>query len=281
MAYIEVSHVSKTYGKKEKVEALHDVNFTIEKGEFVAITGASGSGKTTLLNLLGGNDIGEGSILVDGVDVAKGKDAQMSVYRRRKVGFVFQEYNLIPVLTVEENIEMPVRLDGKRMDEDYKEELLQMLGLTDRRYHLPEELSGGQKQRVAIGRALANHPALLLADEPTGNLDRKNGMEIMTLLLQSAKNYAQTLILVTHDPGIAAMADRIISLSDGKVVSDVTVKHAISSEISESGEVEPQKTEKRGEGNHTEPERKERSREKQGMDDQASENRGTEKRGEA
>ncbi len=247
MAYIEVSHVSKTYGKKEKVEALHDVNFTIEKGEFVAITGASGSGKTTLLNLLGGNDIGEGSILVDGVDVAKGKDAQMSLYRRRKVGFVFQEYNLIPVLTVEENIEMPVRLDGKRMDEDYKEELLRMLGLTDRRYYLPEELSGGQKQRVAIGRALANHPALLLADEPTGNLDRKNGMEIMTLLLQSAKNYAQTLILVTHDPGIAAMADRIISLSDGKVVSDVTVKHAISSEISESGAEESQKTEKHGE----------------------------------
>ncbi len=154
------------------------------------------------------------------------------MFRRRKIGFVFQEYNLVPVLNVEENIQMPVRLDGKRMDPQYLEQLLKILGLTDRRYHLPEELSGGQKQRVAIGRALANRPSLLLADEPTGNLDHQNGLEVMSLLKRSVEEFCLTLIVVTHDPAIASMADRVITLSDGVVISDAKVKHALSADVS-------------------------------------------------
>ena len=237
MAFLTLSHVGKTYGKgNTAVQALQDVNFTVEKGEFVAIVGASGSGKSTLLHLIGGVDRGDGDITLEGDNIFSMKDKEQAVFRRRKVGFVFQEYNLIPILTVEENIQIPVRLDGKKMQNEYLEELLNILGLTDRRNHLPEQLSGGQKQRVAIGRALANHPSLILADEPTGNLDKQNGMEILTLLMQSVKQFSQTLLLVTHDPVIAGMADRIITLSDGKIQSDVKVKHTLSHQIGERGE---------------------------------------------
>lgn len=229
MSFLTLSHVDKTYGKGDTaVKALQDVSFTVEKGEFVAIVGASGSGKSTLLHLIGGADEGDGAIKLEECNVFSMKEKEQAVFRRRKVGFIFQEYNLIPILNVEENIQIPVRLDGKKMQEDYLEQLLTTLGLKERRHHLPEQLSGGQKQRVAIGRALANRPALLLADEPTGNLDKQNGMEIMTLLKQSVKEYSQTLLLVTHDPVIAGMADRIITLSDGKIQSDVMVKHALS-----------------------------------------------------
>lgn len=231
MAFLTLSHVGKTYGKGDTaVKALQDINFSVEKGEFVAIVGPSGSGKSTLLHLVGGADTGEGDITLEDCDVFSMKEKEQAVFRRRKVGFVFQEYNLIPILSVEENIQIPVRLDGKKMQEDYLEQLLTTLGLEERRNHLPEQLSGGQKQRVAIGRALSNRPALLLADEPTGNLDKQNGMEIMTLLIQSVRQYSQTLLLVTHDPVIAGMADRIITLSDGKIQSDVMVKHAMTEE---------------------------------------------------
>lgn len=229
MSYLEVRDVTKIYGKKDNaVVAVDHISFQVEKGEFVAIVGASGSGKSTLLHLLGGVDQAtSGEIFLQGEEIQNMKEECRAVFRRRKCGFVFQEYNLIPVLSVEENIAMPARLDGKKMDSAYLEKLLTMLGLTERRKHLPDELSGGQKQRVAIGRALANHPAVILADEPTGNLDRCTGMEIMTLLKQSVEQFSQTLILVTHDEAIAAMADRVLTLSDGKLQSDVQIKHVL------------------------------------------------------
>ena len=232
MSYLEVNGLTKVYGSDEtKVVALDHVSFSVEKGEFVAIVGASGSGKSTLLSLLGGVDSATfGSVVLDGEDVHSMKAKQRAEFRRRKIGFIFQEYNLIPVLNVEENIEIPVRLDGIRMKEENMTKLLIMLGLEERRYHMPEELSGGQKQRVAIGRAYAHHPALILADEPTGNLDKATGMEIMTLLRSSARKFSQTMILVTHDESIAAMADRIITISDGKIVSDEVIRNAVSEE---------------------------------------------------
>ena len=232
MSYLEVKGLTKVYGSEEtKVVALDHVSFNAEKGEFVAIVGASGSGKSTLLSLLGGVDSATfGSVVLDGEDVHSMKAKQRAEFRRRKIGFIFQEYNLIPVLNVEENIEIPVRLDGIRMKEENMTKLLIMLGLEERRYHMPEELSGGQKQRVAIGRAYAHHPALILADEPTGNLDKATGMEIMTLLRNSARKFSQTMILVTHDESIAAMADRIITISDGKIVSDEVIRNAVSEE---------------------------------------------------
>lgn len=228
MSFLEVKNLRKIYGKKNtEVAALDGVSFSVEKGEFVAIVGASGSGKSTLLHLIGGVDnAASGSVSLQEEDIFSMKEERRAVFRRRKVGFVFQEYNLIPVLSVEENIKMPVRLDGKKMDDDYLEMLLDLLRLTKQRKHLPDELSGGQKQRVAIGRALANHPSVILADEPTGNLDRRTGLEIMTLLKQSVEEFSQTLLLVTHDEAIAAMADRVITLSDGKIVSDVVRKYA-------------------------------------------------------
>lgn len=224
-----MTDVRKVYGKNDtEVVALDGVSFTVEKGEFVAVVGSSGSGKSTLLHMLGGVDtMTSGQVIVGGEDVHNISEEARAIFRRRKVGFVFQEYNLIPVLSVEENIEMPVRLDGKRMSEEYLEQLLDILGLTERRKHMPEELSGGQKQRVAIGRTLANHPAVILADEPTGNLDRRTGLEIMALLKKSVQEFSQTLILVTHDEAIAAMADRIITLSDGKILTDVAIKHQL------------------------------------------------------
>lgn len=230
MSFIEVKGLRKIYGKGESsVKALNDVNLSFEKGEFVAIVGSSGSGKSTLLSLLGGIDSPtEGEVIIDGENVHKMKPKEKAEFRRRKIGFIFQEYNLIPVLTVEENIEMPLRLDGIRMKDKNMDKLLELLGLKERRDHIPEQLSGGQKQRVAIGRAYAHHPALILADEPTGNLDKATGLEIMALLQKSANKFSQTMILVTHDEKIAAMADRIITLSDGKVIGDVTIKNAVS-----------------------------------------------------
>ncbi len=234
MSFLEVKDLTRIYGKKEnQLIALDHVSFSIEKGQFIAVTGASGSGKSTLLNLLGTmDDAQEGTVKLEGEDILSMKEKQKAVFRRRKIGFVFQEYNLVPVLNVEENIQIPVRLDGKQMNPEYLEKLLHILGLEERRYNLPEELSGGQKQRVAIGRALANHPSLILADEPTGNLDHQNGLEVMALLKESVQQFALTLIVVTHDPAIASMADRVITLSDGAVISDAMVRHALSSEIS-------------------------------------------------
>lgn len=230
MSYLEVRNLTKIYGKKEtEVIAVDHVSFQVEKGEFIAIVGASGSGKSTLLHLLGGVDQPtSGSILLQNEEIQDMKEERRAIFRRRKCGFVFQEYNLIPVLSVEENIAMPARLDGRKIDSGYLEKLLTMLGLEERRHHLPDELSGGQKQRVAIGRALANHPAIILADEPTGNLDHRTGLEILALLKKSVDQFSQTLILVTHDEAIAAMADRIITLSDGQIQSDVKIKHAFS-----------------------------------------------------
>ncbi len=232
MSFLEVKGLTKVYGSEEsKVVALDHVSFSVDKGEFVAVIGASGSGKSTLLSLLGGIDKADlGSVVLDGEDVHSMKPARRAEFRRRKIGFIFQEYNLIPVLNVEENIEIPVRLDGIRIKPENMTRLLNMLGLEGRRYHMPDELSGGQKQRVAIGRAYAHHPALILADEPTGNLDHATGLEIMTILKDSAKKFSQTMILVTHDESIAAMADRIITISDGKIVSDAKVKNAVSTE---------------------------------------------------
>lgn len=229
MSYLEVQDLTKIYGKAQTaVTALNHVNLSIERGEFVAIVGASGSGKSTLLHMLGAVDIpSSGKVLLQGEDVFDMKEERQAIFRRRRIGFIFQEYNLIPVLSVEENIQMPVRLDNKKMDVEYLEQLLDMIDLKERRKHLPDELSGGQKQRVAIGRALANHPSVILADEPTGNLDHCMGLEVMALLKKSVEEFSQTLILVTHDEAIAAMADRIITLSDGEIKSDIRIKHAM------------------------------------------------------
>ncbi len=230
MSYLEVKDLTKVYGKGETaVTALNQVSFTVDKGEFIAIVGASGSGKSTLLHMMGGVDTAtSGSVKLQDEEVFGMKEERRAVFRRRRVGFVFQEYNLIPVLSVEENIKMPVRLDQKKMEDAYLDQLLDILGLQERRKAMPDELSGGQKQRVAIGRALANHPSMILADEPTGNLDHSTGLEIMALLKQSVREFSQTLICVTHDETIAAMADRIITLSDGVIQSDIRIKHAIS-----------------------------------------------------
>lgn len=230
MSYLEVKDLTKVYGKGETaVTALNKVSFTVDKGEFIAIVGASGSGKSTLLHMMGGVDTAtSGSVKLQDEEVFGMKEERRAIFRRRRVGFVFQEYNLIPVLSVEENIKMPVRLDQKKMEDAYLDQLLGILGLQERRKAMPDELSGGQKQRVAIGRALANHPSMILADEPTGNLDHSTGLEIMALLKQSVQEFSQTLICVTHDETIAAMADRIITLSDGVIQSDIRIKHAIS-----------------------------------------------------
>lgn len=226
MEVLKTVNLCKSYGKGDtKVEALKDVNLSIKEGEFIAVVGASGSGKSTLLHLLGGVDKPtSGKVIVDGEDIYKTNEKQLSVFRRRKVGFIFQFYNLLPVLTAEENITLPLLLDNKRVDKEYLEDLLGILGLKDRRGHLPSELSGGQQQRVSIGRALAYKPSIILADEPTGNLDSKNSKEIIELLKLSVKKYHQTLIVITHDLNIASQADRIISLEDGSVVKDEVMR---------------------------------------------------------
>lgn len=219
MSILETINLSKTYGSKEsKVNALDNININIEKGEFVAIIGPSGSGKSTLLHLLGGLErLSGGSIKVNEKDISKLKDKELAEYRRKEVGFVFQQYNLIPVLNVEENIEIPLMLGNDDIDEIYISELIDILGLKERKKHLPSQLSGGQQQRVAIGRALSTKPSIILADEPTGNLDSKTTEEVMELLKKSIKKYNQTLIVITHDQNIAKKADRIINIVDGHI----------------------------------------------------------------
>lgn len=222
MNILTVENLCKIYGKGEnQVKALDHVSFSVEKGEFVAIIGQSGSGKSTLLHLIGGVDTPtSGKIYVDGKDVYTKNREELAIFRRRQVGLVYQFYNLIPVLNVVENITLPLKLDGRKVNEAHLKELLDVLQLKDRAKHLPRQLSGGQQQRVAIGRALINAPALVLADEPTGNLDNQNSQEIVELLKYSNKKYKQTLIVITHDESIALQADRIIRLEDGKIVSD-------------------------------------------------------------
>ena len=219
MEIVKMEHVTKIYGEgNTRVWALDDVNLTVNKGEIVAVVGASGSGKSTLLHVMGGVDTpNEGNVIVDGKDITRLTDEEMSVFRRRKIGFVFQAYHLIPVLTVEENIKMPILLDHRKPDRDYIDHIIEMLGLKDRRKHLPNQLPGGQQQRAAIARALANRPALILADEPTGALDSKNGNEVITLLQDSVKKLDQTLVLITHNIDLAREADRIVRITDGKI----------------------------------------------------------------
>jgi len=222
MEILRIENLTKTYGEGDnKVEALKDINLCINKGEFVAIIGASGSGKSTLLHLLGGLDRAtSGKVIIDEKSIYDYKDEELSIFRRRKVGFIFQFFNLIPVLDVEENIELPVILDNEKVDKDYLDEIITILNLQDRRTHLPSELSGGQQQRVSIGRALINKPSIILADEPTGNLDSKNTREVIELLKLTARKFNQTLILITHDPNIASMADRVITIEDGRIIED-------------------------------------------------------------
>lgn len=221
MQLLEVKNLSKTYGQGEAaVHALRGATFTVPKGEFVAVVGESGSGKSTLLNLIGGLDTPtEGKVLIDGKDIFTMKDRSLTVFRRRNIGFVFQSFNLIPELTVEQNILFPVLLDYQTPDRGYLEELLEVLGLTERRHHLPGQLSGGQQQRAAIGRALITRPALILADEPTGNLDTRNSGEVIALLKKASRSYEQTIVMITHSRTIAQTADRILQVSDG-VVTD-------------------------------------------------------------
>ncbi len=226
MEVLRIENLTKKYGKgQNEVVAVNDISFSVRKGEFVAIVGPSGSGKSTLLHLLGGVDKPtSGNVFIDDMDIYSLKERDLSILRRRKVGFVFQAYNLIPVLSAEENILMPLLLDNRKEDKKYIDELLTILDLKDRRKHLPSELSGGQQQRVSIGRALANKPSIILADEPTGNLDTKNSREVLELLKYSAKKYNQTLILISHDMNIASMADRIINIVDGRISSDEVVR---------------------------------------------------------
>jgi len=220
MEIVKLENVTKIYGEGEnKVTALQNVNFSLEKGESVAVIGASGSGKSTLLHMIGGIDLPtEGKIWVENQDITKCKDEELAVYRRRKVGFIFQAYHLIPVLTVEENIRMPILLDHQKPDEEYIQHLIELLGLKDKQNKLPGTLSGGQQQRVAIARALANRPTLLLADEPTGALDTHNGEEVIALLKDSSKRFNQTLVLITHNPDLAREMDRVVRIEDGKIL---------------------------------------------------------------
>ena len=222
MEILRVEHLCKQYGSGETaVHAVNDVSFSVEKGEFTAIVGASGSGKSTLLHLIGGVDRPtSGKVLVEGQDIYSLSGDSLAIFRRRQVGIIYQFYNLIPILNVEENIALPCELDGNPPQPERMEELLAVLGLTDRRDHLPGELSGGQQQRVSIGRAMINHPAILLADEPTGNLDRKAGEEILSLLKIANLNEGQTILIITHDPEIAKQADRVIEIEDGRIIRD-------------------------------------------------------------
>ena len=216
---------NKSYGKGEaKVEALKNVNLSINKGEFVVIVGPSGSGKSTLLHLIGGVDKPtSGKVFINDVDIYNLKEKDLSIFRRRNVGLIYQFYNLIPVLSVKENILLPAELDNRKIDKDYLDDLLKTLGLKERANHLPNELSGGQQQRTSIGRALINRPSIVLADEPTGNLDSKNSKEVLELLKLSVRKYNQTLIMITHDPSIALQADRVITIEDGTIKQDEVI----------------------------------------------------------
>ena len=220
MSLLEIKSVSKTYGKGNNVvHALKGINFSVDKGEYIAIVGESGSGKSTLLNIIGALDTPtDGKVIINNKDLFSMTDSELTVFRRRNIGFIFQGFNLIPELTVEENIIFPVLLDYKKADKKYLEELLNILGLQERKNHLPSELSGGQQQRVAIGRALITRPSLILADEPTGNLDSKNSSEVISLLKESSQKYEQTIIMITHSCSIAQAADRVLRVSDGILV---------------------------------------------------------------
>lgn len=226
MDILKVEHVSKIYGKGEtSVKALDDISFSVEQGQFVAIIGPSGSGKSTLLHILGGVDTPtSGKVYVDGNDMYTLNESALAIFRRRQIGLIYQFYNLIPVLNVEENITLPILLDHRKVDQNNLSDLVETLGLSSRLTHLPNELSGGQQQRVSIARALIASPSLVLADEPTGNLDRKNSEEIVTLLKQLHKEKNQTLIVITHDESIALQADRIITIEDGKIVKDEVIR---------------------------------------------------------
>ena len=226
MELLRVEHLCKTYGTGEnQVKALDDVSFSVNRGEFVAIIGPSGSGKSTLLHLLGGVDRpASGKVCVDGCDVYAHNEEKLAIFRRRQVGLIYQFYNLIPVLDVVENMTLPVLLDGQKVNPKRLNELLDTLGLRGRERHLPNQLSGGQQQRVSIGRALMNAPAVVLADEPTGNLDSKNSQEIVELLRLSNRTYHQTLIVITHDEQLALQADRVIAIEDGKIVRDEVIR---------------------------------------------------------
>lgn len=222
MEILRVENLSKVYGKGEnKVVALDNISFSVEKGEFVAIVGASGSGKSTLLHLVGGVDRPtKGKVFIDGKNIYAMNDDKLAIFRRRQVGLIYQFYNLIPILNVEENITLPLELDNREVDKKSLKELLELLGLENRSKHLPNELSGGQQQRVSIGRALITNPAIILADEPTGNLDSKSSDEIVALLKKSNKDYNQTIIMITHNMEIAKEADRIIKIEDGRIVEE-------------------------------------------------------------
>ncbi len=223
MEILRVENLTKIYGKGEaKVTALDNVSFTVNKGEFVAIVGASGSGKSTLLHLIGGVDRPtSGTVYIDGKDIYKFNDDELAIFRRRQVGLIYQFYNLIPILNVEENITLPLSLDNRDVNKKKLDDLIKLLGLSDRRNHLPNELSGGQQQRTSIGRAMITSPAIILADEPTGNLDSKSSDEIVELLKKSNRDYNQTIVMITHNMDIAKEADRIIKIEDGKVVKEV------------------------------------------------------------
>jgi ABC-type antimicrobial peptide transport system, ATPase component len=222
MEILKVENLTKTYGMGEnRVEALKNINLSINKGEFVVIVGPSGSGKSTLLHLLGGLDEPtDGKVIIDGENIYDYKEDKLAIFRRRKIGFIFQFFNLIPVLDVEENISLPILLDNEKVDKKYLDDIIQLLGLENRRNHLPSELSGGQQQRVSIGRAILNKPSIIFADEPTGNLDSKNSREVIELLKYTAKKYNQTLVLITHDISIASLSDRVITIEDGQIISD-------------------------------------------------------------
>ena len=219
---LEIKNLCKEYGKGEiKVDALKNVSFDVEQGEFVAIVGPSGSGKSTLLHILGGVDTPtSGEVIISGTDIGKLNENNLAIFRRRQIGLIYQFYNLIPILNVEENMTLPILLDGKKPDKKLLKDLVEKLGLKDRLKHLPNQLSGGQQQRVSIGRALINHPALLLADEPTGNLDSKNSKEIISLLRKFNRENNQTVIIITHDERIALSADRVITIEDGQITKD-------------------------------------------------------------
>ena len=226
MEVLKAEHLTKVYGSGEnEVRALDDVSFYIQRGEFVAIIGPSGSGKSTVLHILGGVDRPtSGRVYLDGIDVYGQNEEQLAIFRRREVGLIYQFYNLIPVLNVVENMTLPVQMDGRKVGEERLQELLKLLNLEDRKNHLPNQLSGGQQQRVSIGRALMNAPAIVLADEPTGNLDSRNSQEIMELLKLSNKKYSQTLVMITHDENLALQADRIIAIEDGRIARDEVIR---------------------------------------------------------
>ena len=226
MDILRIEHLSKIYGKGEtEVRALDDVSFSVQKGEFLAIIGPSGSGKSTLLHILGGVDRPtSGKVFVEDTDIYQLNETRLAIFRRRQIGLIYQFYNLIPVLNVEENITLPLLLDGHKVDKGRLTELVESLGLEKRLNHLPNQLSGGQQQRVSIGRALMNAPAVVLADEPTGNLDSKNSQEIVELLKYSNETYKQTLIVITHDENIALQANRVIAIEDGKIIRDEVIR---------------------------------------------------------